>query len=108
MHHEPSGSCAPVHQARSERCSACQQAKPLSDFVTTSLGPSSCRDCRRAVTRLASRRRAAAMRLLIAAHPEEWAGLLRLVQGRPHVPCRAEGSSQTLLGKVQGGGGNAA
>lgn len=107
MHHEPSGSCAPVHQARSKRCSACQQAKPLSEFVATSRGPS-CRDCRRVVTRLASRRRAAAMRLLIAAHPEEWAGLLRLVQGRPHVPRRAEGSYQILLAKVQGGGGNAA
>jgi hypothetical protein len=108
MPHEPSGSCPPVHQARSKRCSACQQAKPLSDFVATSLGPSSCRDCRRVVTRLASRRWAAAMRLLIAAHPEEWAGLLRLVQGRPHVPRRAEGSYQTLLARVQGGGGNAA
>jgi hypothetical protein len=48
------------------------------------------------------------MRLLIAAHPEEWAGLLGLVQGRPHVPRRAESSHQTLLAKAQGGGGNAA
>jgi uncharacterized protein (DUF983 family) len=107
MHHEPSGSCPPVHQARSKRCPACQQAKPLSDFAATSLSPS-CRDCRRVVSRLASRRRAAAMWLLIAAHPKEWAGLLGLVQGRRHVPRRAESSYQTLPAKVQGGGGNAA
>ncbi len=71
MPHEPSGSCPPVQQARSKRCPACAQAKPLADFSTTPAGLSSCRACRRA----------AAMRLLIATHPEEWAGLLGLVRG---------------------------
>jgi hypothetical protein len=60
------------------------------------------------VSRLASRRRAAAMRLLIAANLEEWAGLLGLVQGRAQVRQRSEASYRTLLAKVQGGGGNAA
>jgi hypothetical protein len=83
MRHEPSVSCPSVQQTHSKRCPACNQAKPLANFTTKPTGLSSaCRDCQRAASRLASRRRAAAMRLLIAAHPEEWAGLLGLVRGR--------------------------
>ena len=82
MPHEPSGSCSPVQQARSKRCSTCEQVKPTADFATQAGRSSLCRDCHQAASRLASRRRAAAMRLLIAAHPEEWAGLLGLVHGR--------------------------
>jgi len=94
MRHEPSGSCAPVQQAYRKRCRACDQVKPRSDFVTTPSATSSyCRDCQRATSRLASRRRAAAIRLLIAAHPEEWAGLLGLVRAR-----------QLGAGRPRGGG----
>jgi hypothetical protein len=82
MPHEPSDSCSPVQQARSKRCPACEQVKPVADFATSAGRCSSCWDCQRVASRLASRRRATAMRLLIAAHPEEWAGLLRLVRGR--------------------------
>jgi hypothetical protein len=84
MRHEPSGSCRPAQQARTMRCPVCQQqVRELSDYFTTSASRSSrCRACRRAGERLASRRRVAAMRLLIAAHPEEWTGLLGLVSGR--------------------------
>ena len=82
MPHEPSGSCSPVQQARSKRCSTCKQVKLTADFATPAGRSSFCRDCHQAASRLASRRRAAAMRLLIAAHPEEWAGLLGLVHGR--------------------------
>jgi hypothetical protein len=82
MPHEPSDSCSPVQQARSKRCSACEQVKPVADFATLASRCSSCWDCQRAASRLASRRRAATMRLLIAAHPEEWTGLLGLVRGR--------------------------
>jgi hypothetical protein len=98
MPHEPSGCCPPVQPACSKRCPACGQARPLIEFATTpAAGPSSsCRDCRRATARLASRRRAAAMRLLIAAHPEEWAGLLGLVRGRRQPASHA----------VAGGGEN--
>jgi hypothetical protein len=81
MPHEPSGSCSPVQQARKRRPDR-EQVKPLADLATSASRCSSCWDCRRAASRLASRRRAAAMRLLIAAHPEEWAGLLGLVRGR--------------------------
>ena len=82
MPHEPSGSCPPVPQARSKHCPACKQVKPIADFATPAGRSSSFRNCHRAASRLASRRRAAAIRLLIAAHPEEWAGLLGLVRGR--------------------------
>ena len=83
MRHEPSGSCPPVQQAPAKCCAACGQARPLAEFPTSPAGRSSfCGDCHRAASRLASRRRAAAMRLLIAAHPEESAGLLGLVRGR--------------------------
>ena len=82
MPHEPSGSYSPVQQARSKRCSTCKQVKLTADFATPAGRSSFCRDCHQAASRLASRRRAAAMRLLIAAHPEEWAGLLGLVHGR--------------------------
>jgi uncharacterized protein (DUF983 family) len=88
MPHEPNGSCPPVQQALTKRCPACDQARLLAEFATTLAGRSAscCRACRRAAARLASRRRAAAMRLLIALHPQEWAGLLALVGGR-HWPA---------------------
>jgi hypothetical protein len=82
MPHEPSGSCSPIPQARSKHCPAREQVKPDGGFATPAGRCSCCRDSQRAASRLASRRRTAAMRLLIAAHPEEWAGLLGLVRGR--------------------------
>jgi len=92
MRHEPTGSCLPVQQAPGTRCPACQQATPPADVAATLAGRSSrCPDCQRAAARLASRRRAAAMRLLIAAHPEEWAGLLGLVAGRRQPATRPRG-----------------
>jgi hypothetical protein len=101
MRHEPSGSCRPAQQARTMRCPVCQQVRELSDYFTTSASRSSrCRACRRAGARLASRRRVAAMRLLIAAHPEEWTGLLGLVSGRPQ-PAR-----DPVAGTVAEGGGD--
>jgi hypothetical protein len=93
MPHEPSGSCPPVQQAPAKRCAACGQPRPLAEFATTLAGrcASCCQGCRRAAARLASRRRAAAVRLLIALHLEEWAGLLALVGGRrqpaSHAPA---------------------
>ena len=83
MPHEPSGSCPPVQQAPTKCCPACGQSRPLAEFATTLAGRSAscCRACRRGAARLASRRRAAAIRLLIALHREEWAGLLGLVGG---------------------------
>jgi predicted sulfurtransferase len=84
MHDEPTGLRAALQSPEHKRCLACQQVKPGTEFATTPDGTGSyCQACQRAASRLASRRRRAAMRLLIAAHPEEWAGLLGLVRGRP-------------------------
>jgi hypothetical protein len=95
MHVEPTGSYPPVQPPASKRCPACQQVKPCTHFATTPGGLSfCCRDCQRAVSRLASRRRAAAMRLLIAAHPEEWAGLLGLVRGRRQAASHTAGGGR--------------
>jgi hypothetical protein len=82
MRHERTNSARPARTHK--HCPACGQSRSLCDFYTAvDDSPSGyCKDCRRAISRLTSRRRQAAMRLLIAAHPEEWAGLLGLVRGR--------------------------
>ena len=106
MHVEPTGSCPPVQPTVSKHCPACYQAKPLGDFSIPTGFSCYCRDCQRAASRLASRRRAAAIRLLIAAHPEEWAGLLGLVAAAASLPPPArmavatmtERSARRLLG----------
>jgi hypothetical protein len=60
MHDEPTGLRAALQSPKRKRCPACQQSKLRTGFFTTSGGLSSyCQDCRRA----------AAMRLLIAAYP---------------------------------------
>jgi hypothetical protein len=90
MHDEPTG----VHIALQERrrCPACQQLKHRTDFSTTPAGlSSSCQDCQRASSRLASRRRQAAVRLLIAFYPEEYQALLGLVRGRRQLGTRPKG-----------------
>jgi predicted sulfurtransferase len=81
MHDERTGVRAALQSPERKRCPACRLVKPHTDFTTPGGLSSSCKDCRRVVSRLASRRRQAAMRLLIAAHPEEWSGLLGLVRG---------------------------
>jgi hypothetical protein len=92
MHEEPTGLGAALQSPQRNRCSACQQVKPCADFSAIPGGlSSSCRACQRAAARLAGRRRAAAMRLLIALHPEEWAGLLALVSGRRRPATRPAG-----------------
>jgi hypothetical protein len=93
MHDEPTHLGAALQSPDHKRCSACQQVKPCADFSAIAGGLCRhCRDYQWAAARLASRRRAAAMRLLIAAHPEEWAGLLSLVRGRRQLgTTRPEG-----------------
>jgi hypothetical protein len=82
MHDEPTGVRAALQSPKRKRCPACQQPKHRTDVPTTPAGLSSCEDCQRANLRLASRRRRAAVRLLIAFHPEEYQALLGLVHGR--------------------------
>ncbi len=83
MHDEPTGVRPALQSPERKRCPACQQVKHHAHFPPTPAGRFSyCQDCKRAISRLASRRRQAAVRLLIALYPEEWAGLLALVAGR--------------------------
>jgi hypothetical protein len=78
MHDQPN----PVVSARArtyKRCPACGARKPLSEFYTTPSGAPSgyCKSCQRAISRRARRRRNAALRVLIALHPEEWRAALQ-------------------------------
>jgi len=84
MRDERTNSVRPAQVRTHKRCPACNGLKRVTDFYTTVRGGPSgyCKDCQRAVSRLSSRRRQAAVRLLIAAHPEEWAGVLGLVRAR--------------------------
>ena len=83
MHDEPTGVRAALQSPKRKRCPVCQQPKHRTDFSTPLAGLCSyCQDCQRASSRLASRRRQAAIRLLIAFHPEEYQALLGLVRGR--------------------------
>jgi hypothetical protein len=96
MHNEPTGVRTTLQSPARKRCPACQQVKPLAHFSPTPAGlSSSCQDCKRASSRLASRRRRAAVRLLIAFHPEEYHALLWLVGdgGQPHLTERGTGDA---------------
>jgi hypothetical protein len=70
----------PPAQVRThKRCPACGARKPLSEFYTTPRGAPSgyCKSCQRAISRRSRRRRNAALRMLIALHPEEWRAALQ-------------------------------
>jgi hypothetical protein len=67
------------HQARThKRCPSCGDSKSLSDFYTTPSGTPSgyCKACQRAISRRARKRRNAAIRALIALHPDAWCAAL--------------------------------
>ncbi len=93
MPHEPSGLRPPIQRAAVKRCPACDNTQPVEQFSTTSHGrPSgSCKPCRQQAARLSARRRQAAIRLLIAFHPEEYQALLRLVRGGSQPRLRERG-----------------
>jgi hypothetical protein len=97
VHDEPTGVRTALQSPKHKPCCpACQQVKHHANFSPTPAGlSSSCQDCQRASSRLASRRRQAAVRLLIAFHPEEYHALLRLVRGggQPCVPERGAGDA---------------
>jgi hypothetical protein len=105
MHDKPTGLRAALQSSKRKRCPACQQTKLRTGFFTASDGLSSyCQDCRRA----------AAMRLLIAAYPAmrpcrkvRFAGFSHSL--RPHCwrtfgPCRLRRQSDTALAATHGGG----
>jgi hypothetical protein len=55
---------------------------------------SPCEDCQRASSRQASRRRRAAVRLLIAFHPQEYQALLELVRGHCQLATPPRGGGR--------------
>jgi hypothetical protein len=97
MPHEPTGWRPPVQRAAAKRYPACDYTQPVESFYTTRRGRLSgyCKPCQRSATRLSGRRRDAAIRLLIASHPEEYQVWLRLVRGgsQPHLPERGVGDA---------------
>jgi hypothetical protein len=73
MHDQPN--LAMPAQARTyKRCPSCGASKSLSEFYTSPSGAPSgyCKSCQRAISRRSWRRRNAALRALIALHPEDW------------------------------------
>jgi hypothetical protein len=95
MHDEPTGLRTTLQSPKRKRCPACQQLQHRTDFSTTLAGLSSyCQDCQRASSRLANRHRQAAVRLLIAFHPEEYQALLGLVRGRRQPGTRPKGDGR--------------
>jgi hypothetical protein len=61
---------------------------PLSAFYATAGGRPSgyCKKCQRRISRRSRQRRLAAVRLLIALHPQEWTAALRCVEGSDTCP----------------------
>jgi hypothetical protein len=94
MHDEPTGVRAALQSPERKHCPACQQLKHRTDLSTTPADLPSCQDCQRASSRLASRRRQAAVRLLIAFHPQEYQVLLGLVRGRSQLGTRPRGGGR--------------
>ena len=99
MRHERTNSRVPG-QPPSRRCAACRADKPTGDFYADRHGrrTSRCKDCHRHQTRANNRRRTTALRLLVAAHLDEYRALLR--DGRPAHTHRPE--------RTRGGGSHAA
>ena len=83
MPYEPTGLCPSIQRAAVKRCPACASTQAVENFYTTRRGRPSgyCKPCQRSATRLSGRRRDAAIRLLIASHPEEYQVWLLLVCG---------------------------
>jgi hypothetical protein len=97
MRHEPTGLRPPIQRAAAKCCPACNRTQPVENFYSTRRGRLSgyCKPCQRAAARLSDRRRDAAIRLLIASHPEEYQVWLQLVRGgsHPRLPERGAGDA---------------
>ncbi len=78
MRDERTNSSAPSHPPASKRCSGCGRVKSTRDFYIYrgSKLSSRCKDCQCAAARTTSRDRRGALRVLIAAHHEEYRTLL--------------------------------
>jgi recombinational DNA repair protein (RecF pathway) len=78
MRDERSNFGASDPQPTGKRCSGCGRTKPTTDFYRSRGGKlsSRCKDCQCQAARTTNRDRRSAMRVLIAAHNEEYRSLL--------------------------------
>jgi uncharacterized protein (DUF983 family) len=78
MHDQPNPAM-PAKARTHKRCPSCGASKSLAEFYMTPRGAPSgyCKSCQRAISRRSWRRRNAALRALIALHPEEWRAALQ-------------------------------
>jgi recombinational DNA repair protein (RecF pathway) len=89
MRDERTNSSASSQLPTAKRCSGCGRVKPTCDFYLYRGGKlsSRCKDCQCEAARTTSRDRRSALRVLIAAHAEEYRSLLaaeRAKRGHRH------------------------
>jgi recombinational DNA repair protein (RecF pathway) len=84
MHDERTNCRAPNHLPAAKRCSGCGQEKPARDFYLYRGDKlsSRCKDCQCEAARSTSRDRRSALRVLIAAHSEEYRSLLAIERAK--------------------------
>jgi recombinational DNA repair protein (RecF pathway) len=99
MRDERTNSNAPSQLPTAKRCSGCGRVKPTCDFYLYRGDKlsSRCKDCQCEAARTTSRDRRSALRVLIAAHSEEYQSLLT-----------AERAKRGQRGEPTGGGSHAA
>jgi recombinational DNA repair protein (RecF pathway) len=97
MRDERTNCRTPSYLPAAKRCSGCGQEKPAGGFYLyrSNKLSSRCKDCQCEAARISSRDRRSALRVLIAAHSEEYRSLLaseRAKRGQRDEPM-PEGSS---------------
>jgi recombinational DNA repair protein (RecF pathway) len=97
MRDERTNSTAPSQPSAAKRCSGCGQEKPAGGFYLyrSNKLSSRCKDCQCEAARSSSRDRWSALRVLIAAHSEEYRWLLateRAKRGQRDDPTSWGGS----------------
>ena len=99
MRDERTNCRTPSHLPAAKRCSGCGQEKPAGGFYLYRGDKlsSRCKDCQCEAARTTSRDRRSALRVLIAAHSEEYRSLLT-----------AERAKRGQRGEPTGGGSHAA
>ena len=97
MRDERTNCRTPSHLPAAKRCSGCGQEKPAGGFYLyrSNKLSSRCKDCQCGAARISSRDRRSALRVLIAAHSDEYRWLLateRAKRGQRDDPTSCGGS----------------
>ena len=97
MRDERTNCRTPSHLPAAKRCSGCGQEKPAGGFYLyrSNKLSSRCKDCQYEAARISSRDRRSALRVLIAAHSDEYRWLLateRAKRGQRDAPTSPGGS----------------